>query len=39
MQRWGAMWATWDMSSRLLFGGVAAAALVIGWRIGWRLTH
>jgi hypothetical protein len=39
MQRYGAMWATWDGPTRVMWIGVAAAAAVLGWRLVWKLTH
>lgn len=39
MQRYGAIWASWDGPTRLMWAGVAGAALVVGWRLVWRLMR
>lgn len=39
MQRYGAMWASWDVPTRLMWVGIGAAAAIASARIVWRLTH
>lgn len=33
MQRYGAMWASWDGPTRLCAAGTAIAAVIVGWKL------
>lgn len=33
MQRYGAMWASWDGPTKVLAAGVGVTALLVGWKL------